>query len=285
MAWSSPSLPPASPRRCAPNLPGSLTRSLSKRLGVRGFTARRVALLYGDMEWRAGGKPSVRYCIRDYARRQGVCRNTTRDDLRRLLSLGAISLLETGDYGGTYWLHGLGWPEGADESGTDDDLRVGVGQNVTPQVQETPPTPGHPLTHPGSDDDPPLGHGTTHLRVMGRPPLEKGFKTQEKTREEKGSNPQPPSPPLPEQVSGNPETLASDAPEIPQGLPPFLLQISHQRKPLFPPQGPLLPRNLQKSQRCLLPKPAPSQPPYSPVSWPPSRPPSPLSGPAQVPSP
>jgi hypothetical protein len=44
-----------SSKRCAPNLPGSLTRSLSRRLGVDATTAMRIALLYGDMEWLAGG--------------------------------------------------------------------------------------------------------------------------------------------------------------------------------------------------------------------------------------
>ncbi|MFN9547740.1 MAG: hypothetical protein ACK6AD_11845, partial [Cyanobacteriota bacterium] len=85
--------PPSAPgKRCAPNLPGSLTRSLSCRLRVDATTAMRVALLYGDMEWLASGASQVRYSASDYARRQGMHRNTIHADIKRLAAIGAIRL-------------------------------------------------------------------------------------------------------------------------------------------------------------------------------------------------
>ena len=70
----------ASGPRTVPNLPGALTRQLSSRLGVDATTAMRVALLYGDIEWLAGGEVSVRYSASDYARRQGLHRHTVMAD-------------------------------------------------------------------------------------------------------------------------------------------------------------------------------------------------------------
>ncbi|MFM7548984.1 MAG: hypothetical protein ACKO8I_08935, partial [Cyanobacteriota bacterium] len=131
--WLGPEAPPPhstaeqSPphvRRCAPNLPGSLTRSLSRRLGVDATTAMRIALLYGDMEWLASGASQVRYSARDYARRQGLSRNTVLADLHRLQRLGALSLqMECSVALALYGLHGL-YPDhqdGALAAGEDGD--------------------------------------------------------------------------------------------------------------------------------------------------------------------
>ncbi|MEY4354709.1 MAG: hypothetical protein RLZZ609_2950 [Cyanobacteriota bacterium] len=52
----------------------------------------RIALLYGDMEWLAGGLGQLRYSASDYGCRQGLQRNTVHADLRRLAAIGAIRL-------------------------------------------------------------------------------------------------------------------------------------------------------------------------------------------------
>ncbi|MEB3302583.1 MAG: hypothetical protein VKN56_11505 [Cyanobacteriota bacterium] len=94
-------------KRCAPNLPGSLTRSLSRRLGVDATTAMRIALLYGDMEWLANGASQVRYSASDYARRQGLHRHTVASDLRRLAEIQAIQVSTDSCSAPWIHLHGL----------------------------------------------------------------------------------------------------------------------------------------------------------------------------------
>lgn len=209
MACRSPSPPPAnSPRRCVPNLPGSLTRSLSKRLGVDATTAMRIALLYGDMEWLAAGASQVRYSARDYARRQGLSRNTVLADLHRLQRLGSLSLLVESSVALTlYGLNGL-HPDGQDDA-------FAAGNDAT----DLPSAPEHGLAHsmshpgsgvvppPGLDREPPPAQPLSHPWLTTSATLEKGFKTQEKRREE-GSNQQPHPPPPSERVTGKQEPKA-----------------------------------------------------------------------------
>jgi hypothetical protein len=73
-------------------MPGTITRGLSALLGVDAPTAMRIALLYGDIEWLAAGAGELRYSASDYARRQGMHRNTVHADLHRLAAIGAIQL-------------------------------------------------------------------------------------------------------------------------------------------------------------------------------------------------
>ena len=54
------------PRRWAPNIPGTLIRALSQRLGVDGIAAMRIALLYGDIEWQAAPASELRYSARSF---------------------------------------------------------------------------------------------------------------------------------------------------------------------------------------------------------------------------
>lgn len=94
--------------RTVPNLPGSLIRQLARRLNTTATTAMRVALLYGDIEWKAAGDPQLSYSASDYGRRQGLHRHTVQADLRRLVRLGAISVRYDSCNSAQLLLHGLG---------------------------------------------------------------------------------------------------------------------------------------------------------------------------------
>jgi hypothetical protein len=96
------------PRRWAPNIPGTLIRALSQRLGVDGIAAMRIALLYGDIEWQAAPASELRYSASDYARRMGIHRQTVQADLRRLEAIGAIGIDQDPSHGAVLQLHGLG---------------------------------------------------------------------------------------------------------------------------------------------------------------------------------
>jgi hypothetical protein len=197
MAWSSPSLSPGSPRRCAPNLPGSLTRSLSKRLGVDATTAMRIALLYGDMEWLAGGDSQLRYSASDYGRRQGLHRHTVASDLRRLQDIRAIHI--TQDSCSASWIQLLG----LDEMHPVEQINTPVDDSAMPLSIPTTSPCRFEHQPPVERTDTPLSSASTTL--------EKGFKTQEKRREEaegEGSNSQPLPPPLSEQVTNQPKPEA-----------------------------------------------------------------------------
>ena len=142
-------------KRCAPNLPGSLTRSLSRRLGVDATTAMRVALLYGDMEWLAGGDSQVRYSASDYARRQGMHRNTIHADIKRLVAIGAIRLDCDRANSITVDLLGLFPTEQEIEA-----LALPSGNPCSPEQQALPPSTASPLPFgaatPCWPDEPPL---------------------------------------------------------------------------------------------------------------------------------
>lgn len=78
--------------RSIPNLPGTLLRRLSQRLGISPTIAMRVALLYGDIEWQAAGALQLRWSASDYARRMGFHRHTVHADFGYLLSLAAVAV-------------------------------------------------------------------------------------------------------------------------------------------------------------------------------------------------
>ena len=171
------------PRRWAPNIPGTLIRALSQRLGVDGIAAMRIALLYGDIEWQAAPASELRYSASDYARRMGIHRQTVQADLRRLEAIGAIGIDQDPSHGAVLQLHGLGC------------------LSAEPCRSEHQPcrSDRHPPCR--SEHHPPVD-GVDNPLSMGSTTLEKGLKTQEKKREEK-SNPNPnPSPP-PEQTGNN----------------------------------------------------------------------------------
>jgi hypothetical protein len=172
-------------------------------LGVDATTAMRIALLYGDMEWLAGGGSQLRYSASDYGRRQGLHRHTVSSDLRRLQDIRAIHI--TQDSCSASWIQLLG----LDEMHPVEQINTPVDDSAMPLSIPTTSPCRFEHQPPVERTDTPLSSASTTL--------EKGFKTQEKRREEEGSNLQAPSPPLPEQGSGNPERLASDAPELPPG--------------------------------------------------------------------
>ncbi len=194
------------PRRWAPNIPGTLIRALSQRLGVDGIAAMRIALLYGDIEWQASPASELRYSASDYARRMGIHRQTVQADLRRLEAIGAIRIEHEPSHGAVLQLHGLGC------------------LSAEPCRSEHQPCRSHrqpcrPDRHPPcrSEHHPPVD-GVDNPLSMGSTTLEKGLKTQEKKREEK-SNPNPnPSPP-PEQT-GNKASEPSGTQQPPEPLGP-----------------------------------------------------------------
>ena len=187
------------PRRWAPNIPGTLIRALSQRLGVDGIAAMRIALLYGDIEWQAAPASELRYSASDYARRMGIHRQTVQADLRRLEAIGAIRIEHEPSHGAVLQLHGLGC------------------LSAEPCRSEHQPcrSDRHPPCR--SEHHPPFD-GIDNPLSMGSTTLEKGLKTQEKKREEK-SNPNPnPSPP-PEQT-GNKASEPSGTQQPPEPLGP-----------------------------------------------------------------
>jgi len=194
------------PRRWAPNIPGTLIRALSQRLGVDGIAAMRIALLYGDIEWQAAPASELRYSASDYARRMGIHRHTVQADLRRLEAIGAIRIEHEPSHGAVLQLHGLGC------------------LSAEPCRSEHQPCRSHrqpcrPDRHPPcrSEHHPPVD-GVDNPLSMGSTTLEKGLKTQEKKREER-SNPNPnPSPP-PEQT-GNKASEPSGNQQPPEPLGP-----------------------------------------------------------------
>jgi DNA-binding CsgD family transcriptional regulator len=209
------------PRRWAPNIPGTLIRALSQRLGVDGIAAMRIALLYGDIEWQAASGGELRYSASDYARRMGIHRHTVQADLRRLEAIGAIGIDQDPSHGAVLQLHGLGCLSA---------------QGAEPCRSEHQPC--RPDRHPPcrSEHHPPVD-GVDNPLSMGSTTLEKGLKTQEKKREEQ-SNPNPnPSPP-PEQTgrkasepSGNqqpPEPLGPSSSE-PGSKPNLITQVAPRR--------------------------------------------------------
>ena len=100
------------------------------------------------MEWLACGAGQVRYSARDYARRQGLSRNTVLADLHRLQALGALSLLVESSVALTlYGLHGL-YPDGSVASADD-------GGGCGDHHIEAEECPAHALRHPGSTHEPP----------------------------------------------------------------------------------------------------------------------------------
>jgi hypothetical protein len=168
------------PRRWAPNIPGTLIRALSQRLGVDGIAAMRIALLYGDIEWQAASASELRYSASDYARWMGIHRHTVQADLRRLEAIGAIGIDQDPSHGALLQLHGLGC------------------LSAEPCRSEHQPCRSNRHPPCRSEHHPPVD-GVDNPLSMGSTTLEKGLKTQEKKREEK-SNPKPnPSPP-PEQT-------------------------------------------------------------------------------------
>ena len=197
------------PRRWAPNIPGTLIRALSQRLGVDGIAAMRIALLYGDIEWQAASSGELRYSASDYARRMGIHRQTVQSDLRRLAAIGAIGIEQDPSHGAVLQLHGLGCLSA---------------QGAEPCRSEHQPCRSHRQPcrsdrHPPcrSEHHPPVD-GVDNPLSMGSTTLEKGLKTQEKKREEK-SIPNPnPSPP-PEQT-GNKASEPSGNQQPPEPLGP-----------------------------------------------------------------
>lgn len=190
------------PRRWAPNIPGTLIRALSQRLGVDGIAAMRIALLYGDIEWQAAPASELRYSASDYARRMGIHRHTVQADLRRLAAIGAISIDQDPSHGAVLQLHGLGCLSA---------------QGAEPCRSEHQPcrSDRHPPCR--SEHHPPVD-GVDNPLSMGSTTLEKGLKTQEKKREEQ-SNPNPnPSPP-PEQT-GRKASEPSGTQQPPEPLGP-----------------------------------------------------------------
>ena len=214
-------------------MPGSLTRSLSRRLGVDATTAMRIALLYGDMEWCAAGASQVRYSARDYARRQGLSRNTVLADLQRLQRIGAVSLqMEACAALALYGLHGL-HADQQDPAVADGEVAQRLrhpGSNHEPpgsrrqlpglaheppcseqeptgSTVEPPPGSWHeppgsiiqpPLgsAHappPGSRDEPPLAQALSHPWLTASATLEKSLKEEQK--EERKADGQPNQPP------------------------------------------------------------------------------------------
>lgn len=183
-------------RRWAPNIPGSLTRSLSRALGVDAISAMRIALLYGDIEWHAGGAALLRYSGSDYARRQGLHRQTVHADIRRLQAIGAITVSYDRCRQAVLELHGLGRLDGflADEQ-----LSAGSTQESSGQVDSAPSVarplrrhrPCRPHRHPCCSHHQPPGDGIDPTLSIRPPTLEKGLKTLEKRREE-GNSQQPP---------------------------------------------------------------------------------------------
>ena len=183
-------------RRWAPNIPGSLTRSLSRALGVDAISAMRIALLYGDIEWQAGGAALVHYSGSDYARRQGLHRQTVHADIRRLQDIGAITVSYDRCRQAVLELHGLGCLDGllADEQ-----LSAQASQEASVQVDSAPsvarpfrshrPCLSH--RHPCCSRHQPPGDGIDPTLSIRPPSLEKGLKTLEKRREEGNSQQSP----------------------------------------------------------------------------------------------
>jgi hypothetical protein len=189
------------PRRWAPNIPGTLIRALSQRLGVDGIAAMRIALLYGDIEWQAAPASELRYSASDYARRMGIHRQTVQADLRRLEAIGAIGIDQDPSHGAVLQLHGLGC--------------LGA-QGAEPCRSHRQPcrSDRHPPCR--SEHHPPVD-GVDNPLSMGSTTLEKGLKTQEKKREEK-SNPNPnPSPPPEQTGSKASEPSGNQQPPEPLG--------------------------------------------------------------------
>lgn len=191
-------------RRWAPNIPGSLTRSLSRCLGVDACAAMRIALLYGDMEWRAGGAALLHYSASDYARRQGLHRQTVHADIRRLQSIGAITVSYDRCRQAVLELHGLGClEEGLSEAFSP--ANASIEGSAEPELEPSSARSFHrfhdrhrhrrrpcrPHHHPCRSNHQSPGDAIDQTLSIRPPTLEKGLKTQEKRREERNSQ-QPP---------------------------------------------------------------------------------------------
>jgi hypothetical protein len=188
-------------KRCAPNLPGSLTRSLSRRLGVDATTAMRVALLYGDMEWLAGGGTQLRYSASDYARRQGLHRHTVAADLRRLVEIRAIQITHDSCNAACIQLQGLDVVEAAMQEASPVELiDTPVDANATPLSLPSTPPCRYEHQPPVDPIDNPLSSASTTL--------EKTSKTLEKKKREKAE-------PSPHPQSQEPDQ--NQQPDPPQG--------------------------------------------------------------------
>ena len=176
----------AAPRRWAPNIPGTLIRALSLRLGVDGIAAMRIALLYGDIEWHAASASELCYSASDYARRMGIHRHTVQADLRRLDAIGAISLQQAPSHGVLLQLHGLGCLSTA---GTTELSAAPPGSMLQGNVDQPAPCrsqhqPCRPERQaPCRSEHHPPGVGIANPLSMGSTTLEKGLKTQKKKRE------------------------------------------------------------------------------------------------------
>jgi hypothetical protein len=162
--------------RTVPNLPGALVRRLSERLAVSPTVAMRVALLYGDIEWQAGGHSQLRYSASDYARRMGFHRNTVHGDLQRLRSLGAIGI--SCDRANTVTLQLLGLlnppashPPLADASGNP----ASSASNPCPAQQQA----------PCLSDQQPLADANSNPLLPAAATLEKASKTHKKQNQKR----------------------------------------------------------------------------------------------------
>ncbi len=131
----------------------------------------RIALLYGDIEWLAAGAAELRYSASDYARRQGMHRNTVHADLRRLAAMGAIRLDCDRANTATIGLRGLLPPCGATVSAVNLSHNSCLLQQQAPCLLEQPALP-----------DP-----TSNPLLPAAATLEKGLKIQEKKKREQAS--------------------------------------------------------------------------------------------------
>jgi len=162
--------------RTVPNLPGALIRRLSEQLAISPTIAMRVALLYGDIEWQAGGANELQYSARDYARRTGLHPHTVQADLRHLIAAGAIEAAYTHTHAATLrlrgLLHQLAVPAASDQP---------PGRAIHPGSPTGPHTPGRWIDPaPGRSVHPALVDETTKPWSMVSTTLEKASKTQEK---------------------------------------------------------------------------------------------------------
>lgn len=181
--------------RTVPNLPGALIRRLSEQLAVSPTVAMRVALLYGDIEWQAGGASELSYSARDYARRTGLHPHTVQADLRHLLALGAIEVAYSHTHAATLWLRGL--ISQLSEAAADEvppapaEVEPGRfhrprGRNQHPDLVAEKHHPGRfPDPAPGRSFDPALVEETTQPWSKASTTLEKASKTHKKQNQKR----------------------------------------------------------------------------------------------------
>ena len=138
----------------------------------------RIALLYGDIEWLAAGAAELRYSASDYARRQGMHRNTVHADLRRLAAMGAIRLDCDRANTATIVLLGLLPPCSATVSA------VAPSHNPCCFEQQVPAAGG---SNPCLLEQQALAAPTSNPLLPAAATLEKGLKNQEKKKREQAS--------------------------------------------------------------------------------------------------